>query len=77
MRGRAEGEVEERGYVVGSPRLFEERGISLDPTRVALARVERAGETPVILGDEDGPLAGFGLATPTPELPWKRCARWG
>jgi Zn2+/Cd2+-exporting ATPase len=58
----AEGEVEGRGYVVGSPRLFEERGISLDLARAALARVERAGETPVILGDEDGPLAVFGLA---------------
>ncbi|MDF2702696.1 MAG: Heavy metal translocating P-type ATPase, partial [Rubrobacteraceae bacterium] len=58
----AEGEVEGRGYVVGSPRLFEERGIPLDPARAALARVEQAGETPVILVDEDGPLAVFGLA---------------
>jgi Cd2+/Zn2+-exporting ATPase len=58
----AEGAVAGQEYLVGSPRLFEERGIGLDGTREALAEVEAAGETPVILGGEDGPLAVFGLA---------------
>jgi Zn2+/Cd2+-exporting ATPase len=61
----AEGDVGGRRYLVGSPRLFEERGIALDPARYALAEVERAGETPVILGGEDGPVAVFGLADST------------
>jgi Zn2+/Cd2+-exporting ATPase len=58
----AEGVIAGREYLVGSPRLFDERGIALDPAREALAEVEAAGETPVILGLEDGPLAVFGLA---------------
>jgi Cd2+/Zn2+-exporting ATPase len=58
----AEGDVGGRSYLIGSPRLFEERGISLVPAREALAEVEREGETPVILGGEGGPLAVFGLA---------------
>jgi Cd2+/Zn2+-exporting ATPase len=59
----AEGDVGGRRYLVGSPRLFEERGITLaPPAREVLAGVEAAGETPVILGGEDGPLAVFGLA---------------
>jgi Cd2+/Zn2+-exporting ATPase len=64
----AEGEVGGQRYLVGSPRLFDERGISLDPARETLAEVEREGETPVILGDEAGPLAVFGLAdSPRPD----------
>ncbi len=58
----AEGEVEGRRYLIGSPRLFAERGISLDAARSALRKVEEAGETPVILGDGRGPIAVFGLA---------------
>ena len=58
----AEGDIGGRRYLIGSPGLFEERGISLAPAREALAEVEREGETPVILGGEDGPLAVFGLA---------------
>ena len=58
----AEGEVGGREYLVGSPRLFDERGIPLDAAEEALAEVEREGETPVILGDGDGPFAVFGLA---------------
>ena len=59
----AEGVVGGRRYLVGSPRLFEERGFALDPAAQALAEVGEAGETPVVLGDErDGPLAVFGLA---------------
>jgi Cd2+/Zn2+-exporting ATPase len=58
----AEGDVGGRSYIIGSPRLFEEREIPLHPARGALAEVERKGETPVILGGEDGPLAVFGLA---------------
>jgi Cd2+/Zn2+-exporting ATPase len=57
----AEGVVAGQKHLVGSPRLFEERGIPLNPAREALAEVETAGETPVILGGEDGPLAVFGL----------------
>jgi Zn2+/Cd2+-exporting ATPase len=64
----AEGEVGGQRCLVGSPRLFDERGISLDPARETLAEVEREGETPVILGDEAGPLAVFGLAdSPRPD----------
>jgi Zn2+/Cd2+-exporting ATPase len=65
----AEGVVGGRRYLVGSPRLFEERGVALDPAARALAEVGEAGETPVVLGDErDGPLAVFGLAdSPRPE----------
>jgi Zn2+/Cd2+-exporting ATPase len=58
----AEGEVDGERYLIGSPRLFAERGISLDSADEALEAVERAGETPVVLGDADGPLAVFGLA---------------
>ena len=58
----AEGEVEGRRYLIGSPRLFAERGVPLDAARPALREVEEAGETPVILGDPEKPLAVFGLA---------------
>jgi Cd2+/Zn2+-exporting ATPase len=58
----AEGVVGGHRYLVGSPRLFAERQVSLADTSVALAEVEGAGETPVILGNEEGPLAIFGLA---------------
>ncbi|WP_268778280.1 heavy metal translocating P-type ATPase [Rubrobacter aplysinae] len=58
----AEGEIGGRRYLIGSPRLFAEEGISLKEASEALTRVENAGETPVILGDEDGPLAVFGLS---------------
>ncbi|HET6885527.1 MAG TPA: cation-translocating P-type ATPase [Rubrobacteraceae bacterium] len=58
----AEGEVDGKRYLIGSPRLFAERGIALDGAYEALEAVERAGETPVVLGDHDGPLAVFGLA---------------
>ena len=58
----AEGTVWDERYLVGSPQLFEERGVPLDAAREALAEVEGAGETPVILGDERGPVAVFGLA---------------
>jgi Cd2+/Zn2+-exporting ATPase len=61
----AEGEVRGQRYLVGSPRLFEEREIPLDMARDALAEVEREGETPVILGSEQGPLAILGLADAT------------
>ncbi len=58
----AEGEVAGKRYLVGSPRLFAERGIPLGGAEEALEEAERAGETPVVLGDESGPLAVFGLA---------------
>src|SRR5918997_5905519 len=58
----AEGEVDGKRYLIGSPHLFAERGISLDGANAALRAVERAGETPVVLGDNGGPLAAFGLA---------------
>ncbi len=59
----AEGEVGGRRYLIGSPRLFAERGVPLDGAEEALAEVERAGETPVLLGEpEGGVLAVFGLA---------------
>jgi Cd2+/Zn2+-exporting ATPase len=58
----AEGVVGGERYRIGSPRLFEERGIDLDAAGTSLAEVERAGETPVILGDDERPIAVFGLA---------------
>jgi Cd2+/Zn2+-exporting ATPase len=58
----AEGEVGGKRYLIGSPRLFAERGLPLDGAEKALETVERAGETPVVLGDAAGPLAVFGLA---------------
>jgi Cd2+/Zn2+-exporting ATPase len=58
----AEGMVRDERYLVGSPRLFEERAVPLHAAREALAEVEGAGETPIILGDEGGPVAVFGLA---------------
>ena len=58
----AEGEVEGTRYLVGSPRLFAELGISLEAAGEALGEVEGAGETPVVLGTADEPLAVFGLA---------------
>ena len=58
----AEGDIGGRSYLIGSPRLFDERNISLAPAREALAEVEGEGETPVILGRNEGPLAVFGLA---------------
>ena len=58
----AEGEVDDERYLIGSPRLFAERGIALDGADETLEVIERAGETPVILGGADGPLAVFGLA---------------
>jgi Zn2+/Cd2+-exporting ATPase len=58
----AEGVVGGTRYLIGSPRLFAERGIDLDEAAGALEAVEREGETPVILGNEDGPVAAFGLA---------------
>jgi Zn2+/Cd2+-exporting ATPase len=58
----AEGEVEGRLYVIGSPRLFAEAGVSLAGAGTALGEIEREGETPVVLGDENGPMAVFGLA---------------
>lgn len=58
----AEGEIEGRRYLIGSPRLFAEKSIPLDIARPALRDVEEAGETPVILGGPEGPMAVFGLA---------------
>jgi Cd2+/Zn2+-exporting ATPase len=58
----AEGEIGGRRYLIGSPRLFAERGVPLDGAEKAIEAVGRAGETPVILGNAGGPLAVFGLA---------------
>ncbi len=63
LAGRgAEGVVDGEKYLIGSPRLFAERGIALDGATEALEAVEAAGETPVILGDEEAPVAVFGIA---------------
>jgi Zn2+/Cd2+-exporting ATPase len=58
----AEDVVERTRYLIGSLRLFAERGIDLAEAAGALEAVERAGETPVILGNKEGPVAVFGLA---------------
>ena len=57
----AEGEVDGKRYLIGSPRLFAEKGIALDGAAQALERSNGRGD-PVVLGDADGPLAVFGLA---------------
>ena len=58
----AEGEVGGRRYAIGSPRLFVEAGVALHVAKAALEEIGREGETPVVLGDEEGPIAVFGLA---------------
>jgi Cd2+/Zn2+-exporting ATPase len=59
----AKGGVAGERYVIGSPRLFAERDVSLAPAAAALGEIEEAGETPVVLGREGGgPIAVFGLA---------------
>jgi len=64
----AEGEVGGKRYLIGSPRLFAERGVPLDGAKAALEEAEWEGETPVVLGDEDRPIAVFGVAdTPRPD----------
>jgi Zn2+/Cd2+-exporting ATPase len=63
LAGRgAEGLVDGEKYLIGSPRLFAERGIAFDGATEALEAVEAAGETPIILGDEKAPVAVFGIA---------------
>jgi len=63
LAGRgAEGKVGGKGYLIGSPRLYAERGLVLGGATEALEAVERAGETPVILGSEESILAVFGIA---------------
>jgi Cd2+/Zn2+-exporting ATPase len=57
----AEGEVGGERYLIGSPRLFAEREVPLDLASEALEAIERAGETPVVMGTYGGPLAVFGL----------------
>jgi Zn2+/Cd2+-exporting ATPase len=58
----AEGVVDGERYLIGSPRLFAEKGILLDGATEALAEVEAAGETPVILGSGGAPMAVIGIA---------------
>jgi Zn2+/Cd2+-exporting ATPase len=58
----AEGVVDGSRYLIGSPPLFGERGIALDGATEALKVVEAAGETPVILGGEEAPMAIIGVA---------------
>jgi Zn2+/Cd2+-exporting ATPase len=58
----AEGVVRGNRYLIGSPRLFAERGIALDGATDALETVEVAGETPVLLGSEEAPIAVFGIS---------------
>jgi Cd2+/Zn2+-exporting ATPase len=60
-RGAA-GRISDRPYLIGSPRLFAERGLSLAAAEEALEEVGQAGETPIVLGDNGGePIAVFGL----------------
>jgi Cd2+/Zn2+-exporting ATPase len=59
----ATGRISDKPYLIGSPRLFAERDISLENAAAALEEVERAGETPVVLRHKGGePTAVFGLA---------------
>lgn len=59
----AEGTVSDTRYVIGSPRLFAERGIHLtDDQEATLASMGARGETAVLLGTDDRLLAAFGLA---------------
>ena len=58
----AEGVVNGDRYLIGSSRLFAERQIALDGATRALEAVGAAGETPVVLGNEEAILAVFGVA---------------
>ncbi len=59
----ATGTIADTEYLVGSPRLFAERGIELAETGTALlATLGERGETPVLLGTGTQLLAVFGLA---------------
>ena len=58
----AEGVADGNRYLIGSARLFAERQIALDGATEALEAVEVAGETPVILGNGEAPIAVFGIA---------------
>ncbi|WP_162924747.1 heavy metal translocating P-type ATPase [Rubrobacter indicoceani] len=58
----AEGRIDGGKFLIGSPRFFEERDVSLAGASDALGQVEEAGGTPVILGDETRAIAVFGLA---------------
>ncbi|MGH3088916.1 MAG: heavy metal translocating P-type ATPase [Rubrobacteraceae bacterium] len=58
----AEGIIRGKHHLVGSPRFFEERCVPLGGANEALAGVEAAGETPVVLGDESGVIAVFGMS---------------
>ena len=58
----AEGVVNGDRYLIGSTRLFAERQIALDGASRALEAVGAAGETPVVLGNEEAILAVFGVA---------------
>lgn len=61
-RGAA-GTVDDVDYLIGSPRLFTERGIELeDAHRAQLAAFAERGETPVLLGTHQRLVAMFGLA---------------
>ena len=79
----AEGVVDGKGYLIGSPRLFAERWISLDGAAEALEAVEAAGETPVVLGSRRNPRGGLRArrrpAPRRPRPPSSRYARrgWG
>jgi Cd2+/Zn2+-exporting ATPase len=58
----AEGTIDGASYLIGSQRLFRERGIDLSATtRTALEAIEQRGETPVVLGSDSQVLAIFGL----------------
>lgn len=58
----AHGRVAGRSYVIGSPRLFADRGVDLGQVSTELDRLADAGETPVILAEGERLLALFGLA---------------
>ena len=66
MRGRVQG----RGLWLGSTRWAAERGLEGGPLTAAVAELERAGRTVVLLGSEDRVLGAIGIAdTIRPEAP--------
>jgi len=58
VRGRVAG----RGYRLGNHRLMEELGMCSPALEAKLDRLERQGKTTVLLADESGVLALFGVA---------------
>jgi Zn2+/Cd2+-exporting ATPase len=57
----AEGRVGDRRFLVGSPRLFEERGVRLPSLAAAVESLARKGHSTVVVGTNDDVLGVIGV----------------